>query len=84
MLDFAVEVMEMLKRATVYLEPRIHHAVKIKAAQTASTISHLINEAICLALREDALDLQAIEKRKREPARSFEAVLADLKRDGLL
>jgi len=74
----------MLRRATVYLEPRIHQAVKIKAAQMDSTVSDLVNEALKLSLREDAIDLQAIRERKREPARSFEAVVADLKRDGLL
>jgi hypothetical protein len=36
------------------------------------------------ALREDALDLEAFEKRPKEPSRSFEKVLEDLKRDGLL
>lgn len=74
----------MLKRATVYLETRIHKAVKVKAAQMDSTVSDLVNEALKLSLREDALDLQAIRDRKKEPSRSFESVIADLKRDGLL
>ena len=74
----------MLKRATVYLEPRIHQAVKMKAVQTDSTISDLVNEALRFSLKEDAADLQAIRERKREPSRSFEAVIQDLKRDGLL
>ncbi len=33
---------------------------------------------------EDLFDLQAIIERADEPSRSFEAVLKDLKRDGLL
>lgn len=74
----------MLRRATVYLEPRIHQAVKMKAAQTDSTVSDLVNEALKLSLREDVVDLQAIRARKREPAGSFESVVANLKRDGLL
>ena len=74
----------MFRRATVHLEPKVHHAVKLKAAQMDSTISNLVNEALRLSLREDALDLKAIENRKKEPTRSFEEVLQDLKRGGLL
>ncbi len=74
----------MSKRATIYLDDRIHRAVKLKAVQTDSTISDLVNEALRISLKEDAIDLQAIQDRAHEPVRSFEDVLRDLKRDGLL
>ncbi len=74
----------MLKRATIYLDPRIHRAVKLKSAQTDSTISSLVNEALRLSLKEDMIDLAAIRDRAHEPERSFEEVVKDLKRDGLL
>ena len=74
----------MSKRATIYLDPKIHHALKIKAAQTHSTLSDLVNDAVRFSLREDAVDLQAVWDRKREPIRSYECVIRDLKRDGLL
>ena len=74
----------MSKRATIYLDPKIHQALKIKAAQTHSTVSDLVNDAVRFSLREDAEDLQAIWDRKREPVRSYESVVRDLKRDGLL
>lgn len=74
----------MLKRATVYLEPKIHRAIKMKAVETDSTVSDVVNEALRLSLREDAIDLAAIRSRAHEPSRSFEEVIRDLKRDGLL
>ena len=74
----------MSKRTTIYLDPKLHQAVKMKAAQSNSSISDLVSEAIRLSLKEDAVDLQAIKERVREPSRSYEAVLKDLKRDGLL
>jgi hypothetical protein len=74
----------MTKRATVYLDSRIHRALKLKAAQTDSTVSDLVNEAVRVALKEDAIDLQAIQDRAHEPSRPFEDVLRDMKRDGLL
>jgi hypothetical protein len=71
-------------RTTVYLKPKIYRALKIKAATTDRSVSELINAAVVEALREDALDMEAFEKRAKEPARLFEKVLEDLKRDGLL
>jgi len=72
------------KRATVYLEPAVHRALKIKAAETGSTISDLVNQAIHRALAEDAIDLKAFEERAAEPSRAFEEVLGELKKDGLI
>ena len=74
----------MIKRATVYLDSRIHRALKLKAAETDATVSDLVNEALRLSLKEDVLDLDAIQERNQEPSRPFEDVLRDMKRDGLL
>ena len=74
----------MLKRTTVYLDPKLHQAVKMKAVQSHSSVSDLVTEALRFSLKEDAIDLQAIKDRAKEPTRSYEEVLKDLKRDGLL
>jgi len=71
-------------RTTVYLKPHIYRALKVKSATTDRSISDIINTAVQESLREDALDLDALDKRRKEPSRSFESVLKDLKRDGLL
>ncbi len=71
-------------RTTVYLKPKIYRALKIKAALTDRSVSDLINTAVIEALREDVLDLEAFDKRAKEPLRTFESVLKDLKRDGLV
>ena len=70
------------KRATVYFDPAIHRALRLKAAETDRPISDLVNEAVKLALAEDAEDLAAFEDRAREPNLAFEDVLKDLKRRG--
>jgi hypothetical protein len=74
----------MLKRTTVYLDPKLHRAIKMKAIQLNAAVSDLVNEAVRLSLKEDAIDLKAIKDRVHEPSRSYEAVLKSLKRDGLL
>jgi phosphate uptake regulator len=75
-------VVAVPKRATVYLDLKIHQAVKMKAAQNDTSISDIVNEALKLSLREDAIDLQAIWDRKRESTRSYESIIRDLKRNG--
>ena len=76
--------MESTKRATVYLDAPLHRALRLKAAETERTISDLVNEAVRQALAEDADDLAAIEARKSEPTRSFEAFVESLRRRGKL
>ena len=52
------------KRATVYFEPSLHRALRLKAAEIDSSVSELVNEAVREALAEDAEDLAAFEARK--------------------
>jgi hypothetical protein len=72
------------KRATVYFEPAVHKALRLKAAASDRTISEVVNESVRLALSEDAEDLEAFDDRRKEKAIPFEAVVRDLKRRGLL
>jgi hypothetical protein len=72
------------KRVTIYFDPAIHRALRIKAAETERSVSELVNEAVRLELVEDAEDLAAFDERAHEPSHAFEQVLDDLKRRGLL
>lgn len=74
----------MPRRATVYIRPELHKALRIKAIDTDQSISDLINEAIRISLSEDLEDLQAFEQRTNEPAQDFETLLKDMKRRGKL
>jgi len=70
------------KRATIYLDPMLHKALRIKSAETSRSMSELVNEAIALSLTEDAEDLAAFETRANEPLIAFEDVLKELKANG--
>ena len=70
------------KRTTIYFEPAIHRALRFKSIETERSLSDLVNEAVRLALAEDAEDLGAFEERAAEENLSFEAVVQDLKRRG--
>ena len=71
-------------RTTIYLDPELHRALRVKAAETDQTLSDLVNEAVRQTLAEDAVDLEAARARAKEPSSDFEAVLMDLRRRGRL
>ncbi len=70
------------KRATIYLDPDIHKALKLKAIETSRSVSDLVNAAVREALAEDAEDLAAFEERKAEPLISYDEMVKKLKKDG--
>ena len=70
------------KRSTVYFEPEIHQALRLKAAFTQRSISDLVNEAVRSALQEDQEDLEAFDNRISEPTITYEELLNDLKAHG--
>jgi plasmid stability protein len=72
------------KRATVYFDPGLHRALRVKAAETEHSLSDLVNAAVRRSLAEDAEDLAAFDERAKEPDLAFEHVLKDLKRRGKL
>lgn len=71
-----------LKRATVYIRPDIHRAIKLKSAVTNQSISDIVNDALIATLSEDEEDLAAFDERANEPNVSYEEFLAKLKADG--
>jgi plasmid stability protein len=75
---------DLSKRSTIYFEPDIHHALRVKAANTHQSVSEVVNDAVRLALREDQEDLSAFDERANEPTLSYEALLKDLKSHGKL
>ena len=70
------------KRATVYLDPELHKALRLKAVETSRSVSELVNNAVREALAEDAEDIAAFEQRAGEPLISYDEMVKRLKRDG--
>jgi predicted transcriptional regulator len=70
------------KRSTIYLDPALHKALRIKAFETSRSMSEIINEAVQNALAEDVADLALFEERADEPLISYEQMIKRLKKDG--
>ena len=56
------------KRTTVYFEPSLHRALRLKAAEVDSSVSELVNEAVREALAEDARILPRLKLAKKSPS----------------
>lgn len=72
------------KRATVYFDPALHKALRLKAAEAERSVSDIVNEAVRVLLTEDADDLAALRERAGEPAVSFESFVRDLRAEGAI
>jgi len=70
------------KRATVYLEPVLHKALRLKAVETSTSVSELINNAVRQAIAEDSEDFAAFEGRVAEPLISYDEMVKRLRKDG--
>lgn len=70
------------KRSTVYFEPAIHQALRLRAATSHQSLSEIIDEAVRLLMCEDQEDLAAFAARVNEPEISYEALLGELKQNG--
>ena len=75
--------MSIPKRATVYFDPEVHKALRLRAAASDQSISDMVNEAVRASLAEDAMDLAAFDKRKRERSVSFDSFVQGMKQRGL-
>jgi hypothetical protein len=70
------------KRATVYFNPIIHKALKLKSVEISRSISELVNKAVKEALAEDAEDIASVEERADESLIGFSEMVKRPKKDG--
>lgn len=75
---------ELSKRATVYFDPALHQALRMRAAMSGHSLSELVDEAVRQLMKEDQEDLETYASRIAEPEVSYEAMLNDLKKHGKL
>lgn len=56
-------------RTTVCLKPKIYRALKVKATTIDRSVSDLVKAAVLESLSEDAVDLEAVNRRAKGPSR---------------
>ena len=72
------------KRTTIYLDPDLHKALRLKAIAVSRSVSELVNDAIRERHAEDAEDIEAFDDRVKEPLISYDEMVKRLKKDGRL
>jgi hypothetical protein len=75
---------QLSQRATVYFDPKMHKALRLKAAQENRSISDIVNEAVSLLANEDKDDISDFDSRKNEQSIDYESFLNLLKNDGVI
>ena len=76
--------MGALKKATIYFDSDLHKAARVHAAESDTSVSDIVNDALSAYFSELDEDLKDIKKRVKEPRMSMESVLKKLKSDGYI
>ena len=75
---------KLFRRSTVYFDPQVHQALRLKAVRENRSISDIVNEALALLASEYAEDIADFDSRKNEPSVDYANFMASLKNDGSL
>jgi len=67
------------KCVTIYLDAHVHQALRLRETASNRSIPETVNEAVRIALAEDADDLHDVETRQAKPSVDFEDSVAILR-----
>ncbi len=71
-------------RTTITLNDKLYKTLKMRAIESNESISALIEDAIKFQILEDLEDIEEAKRREDEPTHSFDELVAEFKREGLL
>ena len=57
----------LTRRTTVYLNPDLHHALRLKSVAVSRSLSDLVNEAVSELLKKDKHKYKLIKELKSSP-----------------
>ena len=72
------------KKTTVYLEPDVLKAAKLRAVEADQSLAEYLRSAVLAQLAEDHEDIELFKKHRKEPTVSFETMMVGLKKRGLI
>ena len=75
---------QLSQRSTIYFDPDMHKALRLKAAEENRSISEIVNEAIAMLTADDAEDIAAVDARTDDPVVSYAEFVQSLKSDDVL
>ena len=75
---------KLSQQSTVYFDPDMHKALRLKAAEENRSISENINEAVSVLTAEDAEDNSDVDACMSEQSIGYTEFVKSLKADGIL
>jgi hypothetical protein len=72
------------KRATVYFEPEVYRALRLRAVAANCSMSELINAAVRAALASGGAEISALDRHAKGGSASYERLQQALKRRRLV
>ncbi len=75
--------MPVARRATIYFNPRVHRALRLRAASLDQSVSEVVNDTMERALADEgAHDIALIRKHRNDPGIPLAEVVKSLRRRG--
>ena len=71
-------------RTTITFNDTVFRALKVRAAETDESISKIVQDAVTLQVLEDLEDIEDAMERLDEPTCSFDELVAEFQKEGLL
>lgn len=71
-------------RTTITLNDKLFRALKIRAAESNESISAIVEDAVKFQMLEDLEDIEEAKRRENEPSHSFDELIGEFKKEGLL
>jgi len=71
-------------RTTITINDTILRALKLRAVETDTSVSQLIEDAVKYQTLEDLQDIKDADKRQSEPVYAFDDLVVRLRAQGLL
>jgi antitoxin MazE len=71
--------MSMLKRVTIYLDPDIHKALKLKSAETLRPVSAMVAESVKYYLNNNTQEAQVNSDRVKEATLNYDEKVTNVK-----
>ena len=71
-------------RTTITLNDKLYRALKLRAAESNESISAIVEDAVKFQILEDLGDIEEVNKRENEPTHSFDELVSEFKKEGLL
>lgn len=72
-------ITQLSKRSTIYFDPNMHKAIRLKAAQENPSVCDIVHKALSLLAAEDAEHIADFDARAKEPSMDYSIFVCDLR-----